>query len=178
MKIRSLTAFCILLLVAPLHAASDYLLVIEGVEGESTDAKHPRSIEIESFSMGVQATLGTIGGGGTTAGKATFSDLMVTKKLDKSSPILYLNCAQGKHIPKATLYVRKAGDRPLEYYVVTLTDVIITSVQTAGSSGSVPSESLSLNFARIQYSYIAQKADGSLDTPVTSGWDVKANVRF
>jgi type VI secretion system secreted protein Hcp len=178
MKFRSLSAFCLLVLLVPIQAATDYFLVIEGIEGESTDARYPKAIEVESFSMGVHQTLGTTAGGGTTTGKATFSDLAVTKNLDKSSPILYLNCAQGKHIPKATLYVRKAGEKPLEYYVVTMSDVIITSVQTSGGRGSTPTESLSLNFSKIEYSYKAQNPDGSLGLPVTSGWDLKANVRL
>ncbi len=32
--------------------ASDYLLVLDGIKGESADASHPGAIEIQSFSWG------------------------------------------------------------------------------------------------------------------------------
>ena len=180
MSVRSLFGAITALLLAawPLQAASDYLLVLDGVPGESVDAKYPGSIEIESFSFGV-SNAGTIVGGGGGAGKANFSDVSFTKRLDKASPILYLNCANGKHLKSATLVLRKAGDKPLEYYVVKLTDVIISSVQTGGAAGSdVPMESLTLNFAKIEFIYTPQRADGSADTPVRSGWDLINNVAF
>lgn len=178
MTVRFLLAAVTAIFLAgmPLQAASDYLLVLDGVPGESTDAKYPNSIEIESFSFGV-SNAGTIvvGGGGT--GKAAFTDISFTKRLDKSSPILYLNCANGKHLASATLILRKAGEKPLEYYVVKLTDVIISSVQTSGAAGSdVPTESFSLNFAKIEFIYTPQKPDGSAGTPVRSGWDLQGNV--
>jgi len=177
MTVRSLLAAttAILLAAMPLEAASDYLLVLDGIAGESTDAKYPRSIEVESFSFGAANAGTTTGGTGGGAGKVSFSDISFMKRLDKASPLLYLHCAQGKHIPTATLYVRKAGDKPVEYYVVKLTDVLISSVQTSGG-GDVVMESLSLNFSKIEFSYAAQKPDGSLETPVKSGWDIAENV--
>ena len=78
MKFRSLSAFCLLVLLVPVQAATDYFLVIEGIEGESTDARYPKAIEVESFSMGVHQTLGTTAGGGTTTGKA--SEQATTRK--------------------------------------------------------------------------------------------------
>ncbi len=34
------------------QAASDYLLELDGIKGESSDATHPSTIEISSFSWG------------------------------------------------------------------------------------------------------------------------------
>lgn len=179
MKVRNLFALSTALMLSalPAHAAADYLLALDGIPGESTDENYPRTIEIESFSLGVTMTSGTVVGGGGGAGKASFSDISFSKKLDKSSPLLYLNCAQGKHIPQAILHVRKSGDKPQEYYTITLTDVLISSVQTSGASGTDrPSESLSLNFTKIEFSYAAQRPDGSLETPVTSSWNLATNT--
>ena len=67
-------------------------------------------------------------GGGAGAGKASCHDLSLTKYVDKASPKLMLNCAKGTHIPKATLFVRKAGDKPLEYIKITMTEVLVSSV--------------------------------------------------
>ena len=38
-------------------------------------------------------------------------DISFTRKVDKSSPILMLKCATGKHIKEAIIVVRKAGKK-------------------------------------------------------------------
>ncbi len=58
-----------------------------------------------------------------------------------------------------------------------MTDVLVSSYQTGGSGQSaiIPTEQISLNFAAIEMEYRAQKADGTLDAPVKTGYDRKAN---
>ena len=176
MKLRSLLVCAgLLLAVVPTRSAVDYFLKLEGIPGESVAEGHKDEIEIYSFSFGATQTGGTTGGGG--AGKVVFTDISFTKPVDKSSPQLYLQCAQGKHIPTAILYGRKAGERPTDYYIIKLTDVLISSVQTSGASGGDrPTESLSLNFTKIEFSYARQKPDGSFEPPIQTGWDIKLNV--
>jgi type VI secretion system secreted protein Hcp len=156
--------------------ASDYLLEIDGIKGESLDKKHPGSIEVFSFSWGVSQT-GTFGtGGGGGAGKASFQDLHFTSTVSKASPLLARACATGEHIKKAVLYVRKAGDNrdgnQAEFYKVTLEDVLVSSYQSAGG-GETPEDAFSFNFAKIEYAYSPQRADGSLDQPVVFSYDLK-----
>ena len=157
-------------------AASDYLLELDGIKGESSDKKHKDTIQIESFSWGVsqQGTHSSGGGGG--AGKVSFSDITVTKVVDKSSPLLFKRAATGTHIKKAQLFVRKAGGEQQEYMKITLEDLLVSSFKTAPSksSNSVPLESVSLNFTKIEFSYAPQKPDGSLAAPLTATYDLKA----
>jgi hypothetical protein len=52
-----------------------------------------------------------------------------------------------------------AGDEPAEeYLLIKLKPVYITSYQTSGSSGDRPTESLSLNFEEIKFSYATPRA--------------------
>lgn len=154
--------------------ASDYLLEIDGIKGESLDRRYPGSIEVFSFSWGMSQTGTLSSGGGGGAGKASFQDLHFTSNVSKASPLLAKACASGQHIQKAVLYVRKAGENQFEFYKVTLEDVLVSSYQSAGG-GEVPEDSFSFNFAKIEYSYTPQKADGSADSPVTFSWDIAAN---
>jgi type VI secretion system secreted protein Hcp len=157
-------------------AAVDYFLKIDGVDGESTDAKHKGEIELFSFSWGeTQAGAGGGRGGGGGAGKVTMQDLHVATRVSKASPQLMLACATGKHLKLATLVARKAGKDQQEFLVYKFTDVLVSSYQTGGSQGEVPTDQISFNFSRIEVEYRAQKPDGSLAAADKAGWDVKAN---
>lgn len=163
--------------------ASDYLLQIDGIDGESTDDRHKGALEIDSFSWGV-TQLTTVGGtgGGASAGKASFQDFHFTKLIDKASPKLFLACASGQHIKNATLFVRKASsERADDFYRVTFSDILVSSYQSSGASGgvegtsSVPVDQFALNYAKIEFSYTPQKPDGTLGAPIATSWDLKLN---
>jgi type VI secretion system secreted protein Hcp len=167
MKLKALLLL-LSLAVLPFRTPAPIYMKVEGVDGEVRDETHPDTIEIESFSWGM-TNPSTTTGGGSGAGKVVMQDFHFTKKVDKSSPALMLNCATGRHIPKVELFLRKAGgDKPVEYYKVTLEDCIVSSYSTSGSSaGDRPAESLSLNFTKITFAYQVQKDDGSLEPPIT-----------
>ena len=157
--------------------ASDIFLKIGDIKGESMDDKHKDEIDVMSFSWGVSQTGTLATGGGAGAGKAQFQDLHISTNMSKASPLLFKACATGEHIKEATLSGRKAGGKgSSDYLVIKLNDVLVSSYQTAGASGgSDPVDSLSLSYAKIEFSYKPQNPDGSLGGAVTAGWDLKAN---
>jgi len=161
-------------------AASDYLLEIDGIKGESTDKKHKDTIEISSFSWGMSQTGSFSSGGGGGAGKVSFQDLHFTTKINKASPLLAKRCATGQHIKKATLFVRKAGSDQGDYYVVKLTDILVSSYKQGPDENfdSVPTDQFSLNYAKIEWTYRPQLSNGELGAPITAGYDVKANKKI
>ena len=157
----------------------DAFLKLDGIPGESTDSKHKDEIEILSFSWGVSNS-GTIGGGGGGgAGKASFNDFSFTHHMDKSSPKLWLSCATGQHIKQAILTLRKAGgDKGFEFYKVTLTDILVSSFQQAGSAEGAdtrPGDSFSLNFAKIRTDYSFQSEKGTVGGTTTAEFDLARN---
>jgi type VI secretion system secreted protein Hcp len=144
-------------------ASSAYFLKIDGIDGESTDANHAGQIEINSWSFGV-SNASTIGSatGGAGAGKAKFQDFHVTKRIDKATPLLALACAQGRRIPKATFVVARPGDGgSVDYYRVTLTNVLCDSFSQQGDQSDLPTETVSLNFGKLTVEYKPQKPDGT-----------------
>ena len=154
----------------------DLFLKIEGVSGESPDAKHKGEIQLESFSWGESSPGGAPSGGGGGAGKVQMQDLLFSMFVSKASPKLMLACATGKHHKEAVLTVRKAGKSQQEYLIIKLKDVVITSYQIGGTDvGDAPMDQASLGFSTIQMEYKPQKADGSLDAPIKAGWDLKNN---
>jgi type VI secretion system secreted protein Hcp len=157
--------------------AVDYFLKLEGIEGESADAKHKGEIDVESWSIGASQGGTMAYGGGGGAGKVQMQDFNFTMKVNKASPKLFLACATGDHIKKGTLTCRKAGKEQQEFLKITMSDILVSSFQQGGqgSSDVIPMESISLNFAKIEYEYKEQKADGSVSGPVKAGYNLKEN---
>lgn len=156
-------------------AAVDYFLKIEGIDGESGDSKHKGDIQLESFSWGETNHGSHSAGGGGGAGKVSMQDFHFVMTVNKSSPKLFLACATGEHIKKAVLICRKAGKEQQEFLKVTMSDVLVSSYQTGGSGHSdvVPTDQVSINFAKIEWEYKEQKSDGTLGAPVKAGYDLK-----
>jgi type VI secretion system secreted protein Hcp len=160
-------------------AAVDYFLHIDGVEGESLDAKHKGWLDVESWSWGETNTAHPTGAGGG-AGKVAVQDFHLVSRVSKASPKLFLACAAGQHLKEAKLVARKAGKGQHEFLTWTFSDLLVSSYQTGGSEANeaLPLDQVSLNFSKVKVEYKAQKADGSLDAPVSAGWDVKANSKL
>lgn len=158
--------------------ATDYFLKIEGIDGESTDKKHKNEIDLQSWSWGETQMGAHSGGGGGGAGKVSMQDFSFAMSVNKASPKLMLACASGEHIKGALLVCRKAGKDQQEYLKIKFSDLLVSSYQTGGSAGDViPTDQISLNFAKIEFEYYPQKPDGSLDAKVVTGWDLKQNVK-
>jgi type VI secretion system secreted protein Hcp len=147
----ALTAPAVALSLTGAYGASDYLLEIEGIKGESSDSKHSGAIEIESFSWGA-----------TNSGSmARIITCNLGKSIDKSSPQLFLACAKGNHIPQAVITCRKTGGDggKNDYYIITLSDILISSYQSGGGGGSggatnpLPTDQISFNYQKIKFEY-------------------------
>lgn len=158
--------------------AVDMFMKIDGVTGESQDSAHGEEIDVIAWTWGLQQSGSRHGGGGGGSGKVNVQDLSFTKYVDKSSTDLMLFCCNGKHVKEATLTVRKAGESPLEYIKVKMSDCLISGVTTGGSGGEDRlTENVTLNFAKVEVEYTPQKADGSGDAPATMGWDISKNEK-
>lgn len=159
--------------------AVDMFIKIDGIKGESVDDKHKDEIDVLSWSWGMSQSGSAHMGGGAGAGKVNVHDLSFTKFIDVSSPDLYLSCCNGKHLKEAKLVVRKAGENPLEYLIITMEDVIISSVSPGGSGGEDRlAENVSVNFARVKVDYSAQSNTGGAGAKPKMGWDISANKKL
>jgi len=158
-------------------AAVDYFLKITGVDGESKDSKHKGEIEILSWQFGHQQMGSEGSGGGGGAGKVLAGDFSFIMKVSKASPKLFLACATGEHYKTAVVVARKAGKEQQEYLKWTFTDLLVTSFHTSGSGGSdvLPTDSVSMNFAKLEVEYKEQNEDGSLGGATKAGYHYKEN---
>jgi type VI secretion system secreted protein Hcp len=158
--------------------ANNVHIKIDGIEGESADAKHGKTIDVLAWSWGMSQS-GTfhIGSGGGQ-GKANVQDLSFTKTVDSASTKLQHACVLGDHIAKAVLTVTKAGGKdPLDFLVITLEQVLVASVSMGGSGGEESlTENVSLNFAKFKTEYFTQDSKGVGKAAGNATYNIPANT--
>lgn len=158
--------------------AVDYFLKVDGIVGESTDAKHKNEIDVLGFSFGSSNETGPSTGGGGGAGKAVFDDLVVLAPSSKASPLLWLACASGQHLKSAVLSCRRTAVKTqAEFLKITLTDVTITSYEADGADEEQPLDQVALGYGKIELAYTSVDSTGKPQPVVRAGWDLKKNAK-
>jgi type VI secretion system secreted protein Hcp len=163
-------------------AVDMFLVFDEGakIKGETQDKEYKKhgGIDVLAWSWGMSQSGTTHMGSGGGAGKANFQDLSFTHYVDMASADLLYASASGKHLDKATLTVRKAGENPLEYIILTMDEVIVTSISTGGSGGEDRlTENVTLNFAKVKVEYKEQTKTGVKGGQGQFTWDIAANAK-
>jgi type VI secretion system secreted protein Hcp len=161
-------------LLVPLSAtaASNMFLRLDGIPGESTIDKHANEIDLLSWSWG--ETTGTAKNKGLLP-TGCITDLNIVKNLDIATPLLIVGALTGAVIPTGKLAVASIGEHPGDFFIMTMTNVTITSYKTGGLLGDPHlTESITLHFERMDGEYKKQKPDGSFDAGVT--WSIGGSV--
>lgn len=160
--------------------AVDMFLELDGIKGETVDKayKSKNAMDILAWSWGVSNTGTFHHGSGGGAGKANFQDISITKYIDLATPNLMLHCANGKHIVKGTLVVRKAGENPLEYLKISLDKILVSAYSTGGSGAEERlTENVTLNFAKVKVEYQQQDEKGGKAGSNDFGWNIAENAK-
>lgn len=172
-----------------MSALVDYFLKIEGVEGESPDQAYSGWIQLQAWQWS-EENAGRWGfGSGGGSGKVEMKDFEFRMVTNKASPKLFMMCATGEHIPQARLVCRKSGNGQQDFMTVTFSHCLVSSFKTVGNMPPgvvgapqvdtvLPTDVISLNFARIEFEYKEQKNDGSMGAVIKSGYDLKLNARI
>lgn len=158
----------------------DAFVKIDNIEGESTDSKHKGWIEVLDCGVNIKQTVSKTvsSSGGATAERATFDDFDLTKYIDKSSPELSRACAAGTHIDTIEIEFCRAGTEKLKFMGYRLRNCIISKVIML-ASGDFPTETISINYGKIEWIYTQQKRQGGgAAGNVATGWDLQRNCNL
>jgi type VI secretion system secreted protein Hcp len=160
--------------------AFDSFLKIDGIPGESSDDKYKDWIEVLSYNWKVRqpASYTASSAGGATTERANFSDFKVVKRIDKATPKLALVCADGTHIKEINIDLCRASGDKIKYMEYKLSNCIVSSISTGGSSGGEPSETLTFNYGKIEWTYTRQRrSDGCGAGNVAVDWNLQSNKK-
>lgn len=144
--------------------AINAFIKIDGIEGASANVKHKGEIDVLSFSWGISNS--AVSGGGGGAGKAQVSDFSFMKEVARDSPDLFVSVCQGDHHKEAVLMVEGLSSDAKGkqgFYKVTFHDILISSVQLGGQDNSMPLESVSLNFAKVEIEFRDAKGGSKVE---------------
>ena len=151
-------------------------LKLGDIKGEVTAEGFKDQIECHSLQWGVGRSISTPVGAVTNreASAPSISEVTMSKNLDKASIGLFTEAVVGKKEKAltATITVTKTGGDALEKVVVyTLTNTMISGYSVS-SGGDRPSESISLNFTKIEIEVTPEAAAGDDGTPVRASYDL------
>ncbi len=159
-------------------AQVDMFLKLDGVDGESSDPKHPGEIQIDSFSL--NAVSGRDAFTNQGAGVVRMSSVTIRAKIDKSTPKLFTKIAKNEKIPSAILTCRKAGKEGFEYFKMTLSEVLVVKVQAGdlgnGNGDVIPPCEFDLSYGRIEMQAKEQTSGGPTSGPVVFGFNLMTNA--
>jgi type VI protein secretion system component Hcp len=96
------------------------------------------------------------------------SDFSIMMSLNPASITLKMMTLTGLHLTKADVSFRKGGTT-YDYYNIHMENVLVTSVQEAGSS-EIPTISVSLHAQKIAWQYTADNG-GVAGKKTKGGWD-------
>lgn len=126
------------------------------IKGETTQVTHKDWIEVNSFQFGVGRGISSGVGGGSKreASAPSVSEITLTKTMDIASPLLLKDAIGGKAVEvKIELTQTDNSGKHVAFQKYILTNTLISGYSIS-SGGDRPSESLSLNFTKIDSEYL------------------------
>lgn len=148
-------------------------LMLEGIPGESQARDFAGTIEVSSFSIGVESQSGEFSGAAARArGKVQPQQFVVTKPTDTTTPALLARCAGGQAIGTAKLSVTRTTERSeVVAYEIELTDVMVTSVTTSGGGDDRPMDNVTFSYAKMTVRATKANDKGGQEKPVEATVD-------
>lgn len=148
------------------------------IKGDSTVASHTDWITIDSLQFGVGRAISASGGGfDRETSNPSFSEVTLTKSMDKASTELMMQAICGKSLGEATIHFIQTGGADAKgqhFYEIKLKEPIISSYSVS-SGGDRPSESISISFKGIQVQYNTFKDGSVAEKGEQKGWDLAKN---
>lgn len=145
----------------------------EGVDGTATHKGHEKWLTVNSLQWGAGRAMTLIPGSTQNREGSTpsVSEVTFTKEMDGSSPKFFSFCCgldnKGKKVEVDFVRTGSPGET---YLKVKLTDTLVTGYSLS-SGGDTPSESISLNFTKIEMKYIPSGEDASAASPIVASYD-------
>ncbi|WP_300037265.1 type VI secretion system tube protein Hcp [uncultured Roseobacter sp.] len=141
-------------------------LKIDDIPGESQRVDHEDEIDVWGVSWGIEQQSSAVTSRLRRRGRAEIDPVVVHKQIDAATPYLADAVERGRVFREMTLAVRKdSGEAHLDYLVITMENVLITSFsfaeETRDGGSVVPAERVALEADRMTVKYVRLNDDHS-----------------
>lgn len=135
------------------------------IQGEVTTASYEKWIELNSFQWGVGRSVSMPMGGGVSKRESSdpmLSEITVTKDMDSTSTKFFAESTVGKMDTTVKLAQTrtKAGGETETFLLYTFSNCAVSGYSTS-SGGDRPSESLSINYTKLEMKYTSFDVKGT-----------------
>jgi len=162
--------------------ASVYFLKIDGIEGQASDAKHEKWLELLSFSHGSLQNI-NVQASSDVQGRGQYIPFIFTHAVDKATPKLQLSCMKGEVIKEAKFeYCRVLGGAQTPVYELIMSSVRVAKAEIKtvspkmdDPSSQQPVEEVHLVAAEITVKVTPIKPDGTKDGAIETKWNQVTN---
>lgn len=148
-------------------------LKYDGIDGDVTEDKHKKWIEINSLQFGIGRSIQTPTGASENreSSHPSVSEVVVTKSMDTASSKLFTESVTGEGKKVEIHLVSTSKNVSNVYAEYTLTNSMISGYSVS-SGGDRPSESISINFTKIEYKVTPLGLNNEPGTPVAVSYDL------
>ena len=153
-----------------------------GIKGEATDDSHKDWLDVDQIQWGVRRNITSASStkSDRESANAEITDLTLTRRMDKSTPSLFMEacCGKGKDV---VIHLTKTGDGAgsdvfMEY---TLKNALMSnySVSAKSQDEDRPSESITISFVEMEVKYTPYDDDGNAEAAIAVGYDTATNTK-
>ncbi|MCI0704284.1 MAG: type VI secretion system tube protein Hcp [Planctomycetia bacterium] len=147
------------------------------IKGNVTEKGHKDWVEVNSFQWGVGRGIGSpVGKSANRESSApSISEIVVSKEMDKSSFSWLQEALKGKGV-LCTIHFCSTDAGQLRMYAEYKLENCMISGYSVSSGGDRPSESISINFTKIEYVFNEYGADNSVTSSPRVSYDLSEAV--
>ena len=146
---------------------------MDGIQGDATHESHMQWMDIQTMHWNVSRNVNTLAGAAANreASEPAISEVTLTKISDSSTTKLFQSACTGNTGVTAKIDLVSTSNPGTTYIQYVLSNAIVASY-TVGSSGDRPTESITLNFTKMDVTYTPFGADNKALSNLRASYDV------
>lgn len=145
------------------------------IKGSVTDNKYKDTVAIGNINFGTGRGIAMQTGSGSEreASKPAFSEMRVSKALDKSTSQFFQEATSGKGDKTCTFYFVKTEGNSTECYLEIELEQAMLSSWAMESNGDNPQINLTIAYTKVQQKNMERDSDNTTGTPHAVGYCLK-----
>jgi type VI secretion system secreted protein Hcp len=160
-------------------AVNTFLTFFGKADGESTQKRKEKWVEIQGWAWEIEAESSWTKGGGASVGKPNPTGITWDHSFDTASTVIMGHICTGTAFPKVELQMTKITGRatPETYFTMIMEGVFVTKVSIEGTDDGRVMQRVAMVFETVKIDYRPlDPKTGKLGVAKTFSWDIPAGT--